>query len=655
MVEKSAVKPGPVYRFGVFELNLAARELRKHGVRIRLPGQPFSILSVLVAKPGEVVTREEIQQKLWTSDTFVDFDHSLNSAVKKLRAALGDSPENSRYIETVPRVGYRFVAPVEEVAREMPSPGEARLGVGLSEPPPSTHVGFGLRWPVAIGIVLGLIVTAGGYIQWRNGRLRAKPVMVRTMLAVLPFENLTGDASQEYFSDGLTEEMIAQLGRLDPEHLGVIARTSVMNYKHGREQLEQISRELGVQYVLEGSVRRDSNKVRITSQLVRTKDQTRVWSQQYDRELSNLLALQGEIAQEIADEIQLALGEGQQRVASTLKPVASPSSYEAYDLYLKGRYSWNKRTKDGFQQAAEYFQKAIAKDPNYARAYAGLADTFGLMSTWFLVPQNEFMPKARDAALKALRIDPSVAEAHTSLALVAENYDYDWQTAEREFRQAIQLDPGYGTAHQWYAECLSWQGRFEEASAESERARQLDPLSVIIARDHGTILYFSRQYDRAIEQFRAVREMDPDFPRTGALIEAYVQKGQFADALAELEKLRTRAGTDELWYRSYLAYIFGRSGQQAQAMRALARVEHLARYLRPEQALPLVIAYVGTDRKDEAIALLQKGYADHSSLVISLKVEPYFDPLRSDPRFQDLLRKVGLAGDGPNAGSTPRP
>jgi len=319
------------------------------------------------------------------------------------------------------------------------------------------------------------------------------------------------------------------------------------------------------------------------------------------------------------------------------------------------RDTWNKRTKDGFQQAAEYFQKAIAKDPNYARAYAGLADTFGLMSTWFLAPQNEFMPKARDAALKALRIDPSVAEAHTSLALVAENYDYDWQTAEREFRQAIQLDPGYGTAHQWYAECLSWQGRFEEASAESERARQLDPLSVIIARDHGTILYFSRQYDRAIEQFRAVREMDPDFPRTGALIEAYVQKGQFADALAELDKLRTRAGTDELWYRSYSAYILGRSGQQAQAMRALARTEHLARYLRPEPTLALVIAYVGTDRKDEAIALLQKGYADHSSLVITLKVKPYFDPLRSDPRFQDLLRKVGLAGDGPNAGSTPRP
>jgi len=653
VVETSAAKSGPVYRFGVFEVNLAARELRKHGVRIRLPGQPFSILSALVEKPGEVVTREEIQQKLWTSDTFVDFDHSLNSAIKKLRAALGDSPENSRYIETVPRVGYRFVAPVEEVAPLRPSPGEARLGVGRSEPPPSRHAGFGLRWPVAIGIVLGLIVTAGGYMQWRNGRLRAKPVMARTMLAVLPFENLTGDAGQEYFSDGLTEEMIAQLGRLDPEHLGVIARTSVMNYKHGRKQLEQISRELGVQYVLEGSVRRDSNKVRITSQLVRAKDQTRVWSQQYDRELSNLLALQGEIAQEIADEIQLTLGEGQQRVASTLKPAWSPSSYEAYDLYLKGRYFWNKRTKDGFQQAAEYFQQAIAKDPNYARAYAGLADTFGLMSTWGKVPQNEFMPKARDAALKALRIDPSVAEAHTSLALVAENYDYDWQTAEREFKQAIQLDPGYGTAHQWYAECLSWQGRFEEAFAESERARQLDPLSVIIARDHGTILYFSRQYDRAIEQFRAVREMDPDFPPTGTLIGAYVQKRQFADALAEVERLRTRV--DELWYRSYLAYVFGRSGQQAQAMHALARVEHLARYLRPEQTLPVLIAYVGTDRKDEAIALLQKDYAEHSSLVITLKVEPFYDPMRSDPRFQDLLRKVGLAGVGPNAGATPRP
>ena len=651
MAEKNPPSPSPVYRFGVFQANLAARELRKHGVRIRLPGQPFCILSMLLEKPGEVVTREEMRQRLWSSDTFVDFEHSLNSAIKKLRAALGDTPENSRYIETVPRMGYRFIAPVEEISATDTTVDAAEVNVPTSvkevkETPRPT-------WLASVGIAVCLLAALGAYVLWSNSKPRPQPLSRRLMLAVLPFENLTGDAGQDYFSDGLTEEMIAQLGHLDPERLGVIARTSVMHYKHGHEQLAQIGRELAVQYVLEGSVRRDSGKVRITAQLVQMKEQMPVWSRQYDRELSGLLALQGEIAQEIADEIQPILGSDHKLITADRKSSASPSSYEAYDLYLKGRYFWNKRTKDGFQQAAEYFQQAVAKDPNYARAYAGLADTFGLMSTWLLVPQNEFMPKARDAALKALRIDASIAEAHASLALVAEHYDYDWQTAEKEFKQAIQLDPGYGTAHQWYAECLSFQGRFDEALAESERARQLDPLSVIIARDHGTILYFSRQYDRAIEQFRAVREMDPDFPRTAALIEAHVQKGQFADALAELDKPRTYGSA--VWYWSYLAYVCGHSGQRAQAQRALARLELLARRSPSDLTLPLLVAYVGTDRKDETIALLQKAYSEHSGVLVTIKVDPHYDPLRDDPRFQDLLRRVGLADSHTTAKSTSKP
>ena len=651
MAEKNPPSPSPVYRFGVFQANLAARELRKHGVRIRLPGQPFCILSMLLEKPGEVVTREEMRQRLWSSDTFVDFEHSLNSAIKKLRAALGDTPENSRYIETVPRMGYRFIAPVEEISATDTTVDAAEVNVPTSvkevkETPRPT-------WLASVGIAVCLLAALGAYVLWSNSKPRPQPLSRRLMLAVLPFENLTGDAGQDYFSDGLTEEMIAQLGHLDPERLGVIARTSVMHYKHGHEQLAQIGRELAVQYVLEGSVRRDSDKVRITAQLVQMKEQMPVWSRQYDRELSGLLALQGEIAQEIADEIQPILGSDHKLIAADRKSSASPSSYEAYDLYLKGRYFWNKRTKDGFQQAAEYFQQAVAKDPNYARAYAGLADTFGLMSTWLLVPQNEFMPKARDAALKALRIDASIAEAHASLALVAEHYDYDWQTAEKEFKQAIQLDPGYGTAHQWYAECLSFQGRFDEALAESERARQLDPLSVIIARDHGTILYFSRQYDRAIEQFRAVRQMDPDFPRSGGFIEAYVQREQFADALAELDKPRTYGSA--VWYWSYLAYVCGHSGQRAQAQRALARLELLARRSPSDLTLPLLVAYVGTDRKDETIALLQKAYSEHSGVLVTIKVDPHYDPLRDDPRFQDLLRRVGLADSHTTAKSTSKP
>ncbi len=300
------------------------------------------------------------------------------------------------------------------------------------------------------------------------------------MLAVLPFENLTGDAGQDYFSDGLTEEMIAQLGRLDPEHLGVIARTSVMHYKHSQEQLDQIGRELGVQYVLEGSVRRDSDKVRISAQLIQTKDQTHVWARQYDRELSNLLLLQGEIAQEIAGGIQLTLGDSHKRISSAHQPSLSPEAYEAYDLYLKGRYYWNKRTTQGFQQAIAYFQQAIAKDTNYARAYAGLADSYALLSGYSLAPQNELMPKARAAAQRAVELDDRLAEAHTSLASALEG-EYKWDRAEREFKRAIELNPNYANAHHWYGILLWKVGKLDKSLREASKAQLLDPLSSQIA------------------------------------------------------------------------------------------------------------------------------------------------------------------------------
>jgi TolB-like protein/Tfp pilus assembly protein PilF len=457
------------------------------------------------------------------------------------------------------------------------------------------------------------------------------------MLAVLPFENLTGDPGQEYFSDGLTDEMITHLGNLDPQHL-VIARTSVMRYKHSRESLDRLGRELGVQYVLEGSVRRDADKVRITAQLIQMKDQTHLWAREYDRELSHLLAVQGEIAQAVADEIQLTLVD-HKPIRTIPEASLSPAAYEAYDLYLKGRYFWNKRTTQGFRQAIEYFQQAIAKDPTYARAYAGLADSYALMSGYSLAPQKEFMPKARAAALKALEMDESLAEAHTSLAVIAQDYDWDWQTAEKEYRRAIELNPNYATGHHWYAECLALQGRFDEAFAEIERARQLDPLSLIIATDRGAILYFSRQYDRAIEQFRAVLDMEPNFPRAHLLAYAYTQKGMFAEALADIEKWRRIEDTP--WTQSLLAYVYGRSGQPEQTRRALEKLEQLNRR-RGMDAAPMVTAYIGTGNKDEAFAWLQKAFLEHSNALVGLKVDPIYDPLRSDPRFQGLLRRIGL-------------
>jgi TolB-like protein/DNA-binding winged helix-turn-helix (wHTH) protein/tetratricopeptide (TPR) repeat protein len=638
----------PILRFGVFEANLPARELRKHGTRVRLRGQPFCILSMLLEKPGDVITREEMQRKLWPADTFVDFEHSLNSAIKKLRAALGDSPENSRYIETIPRVGYRFIAPVREVQPAALPVAEAPASLSASSAPvvppapaapherPKNSV-----FVVGSSVLLALLAVTT-LLWWRFHFRLGAATGEKVSLAVLPFVNLTGDPGQEYFSDGLTEEIIAQLGQVNPDRLSVIARTSVMHYKSSSEPLPQIGSELGVQYVLEGSVRKDSGRVRITAQLVRVHGQTPIWSREYDRELSGLLTLQHEVAQEVADGMQVALGGGSPTTAAAApKPAVSPNSYEAYDFYLQGRYFWNKRSADGFGRAANYFQQAIAREPNYARAYAGLADTYGLMSTYHIGAQNELMGKARAAALKAMQLDDTLAEAHTSLALVAENYDYDWQTAEKEFKRAIQLDPNYATAHQWYAECLSWLGRFEEALAESERARQLDPLSMIIAADHASILYYARQYDRAIAQSQAVLNMDPNAPRASSvLFSSFVQERRLVEAQDFIDHDPTTRGGPWLWVNRAIVYSYG--GRVAQAQDAVAKVEQFA-WKPEERTSVLLVVYSATGRKDQAIGVLQKAAAEHSSAVTSIGVDAIYDPLRSDPRFQDLLRRVGLA------------
>lgn len=595
---------------------------------------------MLLERPGETITRDEMRQQLWPADTFVDFDHSLNSAIKKLRAALGDSPEKSRYIETIPRVGYRFIAPVLAVPLAGSS-GAGTLPARFEAQAEAASRAAGRPWlRAAVGALAMLAVLSAVTFGWWHMHVRHEVKNGSLTMAVLPFANLTGDPGQEYFSDGLTEEMISQLGEISPERLRVIARTSVMRYKDTKTSLAQIGSELGVQYVLEGSVRRNSGRVRVNAQLVRVTDQTPVWSREYDRQLSDLLNLQHEVAQEIADEMQVSLGGGDPRAAAAArKSPASPNSYEAYDLYLQGRYFWNKRTKPGFERAADFFQQAIARDPNYARAYAGLADTYGLMSTWFVGPPGELMPKARAAALKALQLDDSLPEAHASLALIAENYDYDWPTAEKELLRAIQLDPGYATAHQWYAECLSLQGHFDKALAESERARQLDPFSVIIATDHGAILYFSRQYDRAIEQFRAVQTMQPDFSRAHMIAYVYVEKGMFREALAEVQEWRHSDGTPA-WETQ--AFIYGRAGERQKAQSALEKWAqwHEAHGTPISGIIPM--AYVAMGRKDAAVALLEKAYAEHSNALIEIRVGPAFDPLRDDIRFQDLLRRIGL-------------
>ena len=637
------------YRFGPYELRTGSRGLYKHGTRLRLRPQSSQVLKLLVARAGDVVPRDELHLLLWPTQPLVDFELGLNTCIKELRGVLSDSASEPRYIETLPKLGYRLIVPVEVEQQAPVNEGivqiQARDSDGVASPRITpkggpTVEGF-RRWALPLGISLVLLTALATYLQWPRSRIRPQPTSGRSMLAVLPLENLTGDPAQDYFSDGLTEEMIARLGRTDPQHIGVIARTSVMHYKHTQERLDQIARELEVQYVLEGSVRRDSGKVRITAQLIQVKDQTHIWSRQYDRELSNLLTLQGEIAQEIAGEIQLTLGD--QKLTYTAPPAypLAPKSYEAYDLYLKGRYFWNKRTPQGFQQAIECFEQAVTKDPNYARAYAGLADSYALMSAYDVAPPSELIPKARTAAVKALELDEKLAEAHVSLGVIAQNYDWDWQTAEMEYRRAIELDPNYATGHHWYAEHLALLGRFDDAFPEMRRAIQLDPLSLIIHADNGAILYFSRQYDPAVAQFRAVLEMEPNFPRANMVGFAHAQKGQFADALADIESW-LRVGNNPVWVLSLQAYVYGLSGQQGQARHAVEKLELLNRHHQIDP-FAFVGPYIGLGDKDQAFVWLDKSVTAHAPGLTALKVDPIYDPLRSDPRFQPILRRLGLA------------
>jgi tetratricopeptide (TPR) repeat protein len=389
-------------------------------------------------------------------------------------------------------------------------------------------------------------------------------------------------------------------------------------------------------------VRRDSERVRITAQLIQVKDQSHLWAREYDRELGHLLELQAEIAREVANEIEFSLS-GRRPIEAAQEAAArvpEPKSYEAYDLYLKGRYFWNKRTAEGFRQAAGYFQQAVDKDPNYGGAYAGLADTFTLVSAWYIGPQSELMPKARTAALRALELDESLAEAHASLALIKENYDYDWPGSEKEFRRAIQLGPQYATAHQWYAEFLSRQGRFEEAFAESEQARQLDPLSLIIATDYASIFYNSRQYDSAVKQCLSVLELDPNFHHArDLLIPSYLRLGRYDEAVDEIN--RWAAPDQGPWAWAARATVYSRLGHAEEARRELVKLERLSGS-RADRTPALLIAYSGTGQKERVIELLQRAYSEHSNAIVQIKVDPMYDPVRNDPRFKDLLRRVGL-------------
>jgi TolB-like protein/DNA-binding winged helix-turn-helix (wHTH) protein/Tfp pilus assembly protein PilF len=625
--------------FGSFEVDVVSGELRRQGLKIRLQDQPFRLLVLLLERAGDVVTREEVREKLWPADTYVDFDHSLNTAVRKLREALGDSAETPRYVETLARRGYRFIAPVAP-RRTAQVAHSANADVASVLPSPAARLSTSTRRLLILAIVV-LICAAALVAYWlvpRQGPMT--PSGRRLTLAVLPFDNLSGDADQEYLSDGLTEEMITQLGRLEPDRLRVLARSSTWKYKRAGRDIGQLRRELGVDYVLEGSLRRASERVRVTAQLVQVDDQSQVWAETYERDFRDVLILQSEVAEAIARMIAVTLTpDAQARVAR-----ARPIDAEAYQDYLRGRFFWNRRTEAALKQALGYFQKAIAADPGYAPAYSGLADSYLSLGASAIVgglPPRQAMPEAKAAALKALQIDGTLAEAHTSLAMVHLLYDWDLAASEKEFRRAIELNPNYTAAHHWYSHCLLPLGRIEESLAESKRALELEPLQLVVGLHLGWHYLYARQYDQAIEQFRKTLELDPAFPQAQRYTAwAYLQKGMHPEAIAALRAALNSLERDPE-IEGELGHALAVAGRRAEALAMLEGLGHLSatRYVSPYS---VALVHAGLGNRDQALAWLDKAYAERSDYMPYLRLEPMLDGLRSDHRFAALVRLVGL-------------
>jgi TolB-like protein/DNA-binding winged helix-turn-helix (wHTH) protein/Flp pilus assembly protein TadD len=615
--------PTNIVHFGIFQIDLRARELHKAGVKVKLQEQPFRVLALLIDRAGQVVTREELQQKVWPTDAYVAFDQGLNNAIKKVRDALGDSADSPRFIETLARHGYRFIAPV---------------GTLLQRPSEPSPVRFGLRnhWKFALSaLACASLLAALAYWAWHGSTMHAASPTEKVILAVLPFDNLSRDPDQEFFSDGLTEEMIAQLGKLNPERLTVISRGSVAKYKDSRLAANEIGRELHADYLVQGSVRRASDRVRITVQLIQVADQTDLWAESYDRELKDILTLQDSVARTIANQIHITL-----RPAQQTRLRGGKLDPEAYEAYLKGRYYWNKRTADGLQKALIYFQQAINKDPTYGAAYSGLADcNSGLAWHGFKSPA-EALPKADAAARKAIEIDPQSAEAHASLGLVL-THRWDWAAAETEFKQALRLDPRYANAHHWYADYLSVMGRHDEALLEARQALELDPLNLMIGTWVGRRYYLARKYDLAIKQGRNTEELDANFPAAHLLLgENYVQVGLHDQGIAELQTAASLSGNSPL-YLAQVAVAYASAGKKTDALQIVEQLQSISstRYVSP---YGLAQIYAALGDKEQTFNWLQMAYDDRAVWMSYLAVDPLFDNLRSDERFQDLLRRVHL-------------
>jgi TolB-like protein/DNA-binding winged helix-turn-helix (wHTH) protein/Tfp pilus assembly protein PilF len=638
-------------RFGVFEADLDSCELRKQGRKLKLQTQPCQVLKLLLEHPGEVITREEFRKRLWPEDTFVDFDHSLNTAMRRLREVLNDSPDNAIFIETLQRRGYRFIAPVTpvrpaELAAEAVSPSHLTdTLLAVADAPNAAEALEKTRsrapWRYAWVILASLFVGAAlglsaGWLMLRRSpapEAKSKPLQVRS-LAVLPLENIAATPGQEYLADGMTDELIASLAKV--RSLRITSRTSSMEYKGTRKPLSEIARELNVDAVVEGTVQRSGGNVRITAELVQTSSDRALWAETYENQVGDILALQQQVANAIVRQIQIELTPQEQQ-ALTAPQSISP---EAYEDYLKGKYYWNGRSEAALTKAINYFELATKDEPQYALAYAGLADCYSIIGAAIVgtVPAKEVAPKAEAAAIRAIELGPNLAESQTAMATVRLNYDWDWAGAERGFRRAIELNPAYATAHQRYSLYLIAMDRKDESVAEMQRALSLEPLSDSMNFSLGWRLYMARRYDPAIQQLRTAIAMNPSRALAHMVLgQAYEQKGAYPQAAAELTQ------AVELTHRSApmiaaLAHLYAISGRQDRARELL---KELIYPTHREYVSPFYIAlvYAGLNDHAESLLWLDKAVGDRSNPCIFLRVDPEFDNLRKDPAFITMLKR----------------
>jgi TolB-like protein/DNA-binding winged helix-turn-helix (wHTH) protein/Flp pilus assembly protein TadD len=614
-----------LYQFGQYRIDSVERLLLRGEETIALTPKAVDTLLVLVANSGRVVEKDELMKSVWP-DTFVE-EGALARNISALRKALGDDIEDFRYIETIPKRGYRFVAPVKDLSAPAVVPPDSKL-----EGPPTRIRRIAWLAPVVV-----TILAAGLVFAWFTRDSRNSPRIAS--LAVLPLNNPSSDPAQEYFADGMTEELINSLAKI--EALKVISQTSAMTYKGIKNKpLPVIARELNVDAIVEGSVLQSGDRVRITVQLFDGKTERQLWAQSYEQNLRDVLALQAEVASAIAREIRVKLTP-QEKQRLTKSRQVDPEAYLAYSY---GRYWWNKRAPEDIQKGIEYFQRAIAKDPSYAPAYAGLADAYALLGSIGsdVLPPNEVMPKAKKAALEAVKLDDSLAEGHTSLAYVKLSYDWDFAGADLEFKRAIDLNPGYATAHHWYAHYFLARSQPEKALAEVRRALALDPLSLSINVGLGWCLYHAHRYDDAIQQFRLTLDLDPNFSLAHSTLGmAYVQKRMYAEALAEFNKASTLPGS-HTFALANIGRTYALSGRGAEARQVLRELERSARqeYV-PAMYVAAVYAALGTS--DQSIKWIEKAYEERSDYMIYLMTEPSLDGLRSDPRFRDLSRVLAAA------------